>query len=104
MAENKDKYYETEQLNEEQLNGVSGGNFNELCLDSKELSKLGLCNAYNVGSLAENINQRNEILGAWKKAGVDVNINNYAPNQYFINGEKVTRTAALSYIRKNRKR
>ena len=104
MSENKEKTFAGEQLDLEQLEEVSGGSCKELSQDSKELSKLGLCNAYNVGSLAENINQRNEILGAWKKAGVDVNINNYAPNQYFINGEKVTRTAALSYIRKNRKR
>ena len=59
MTENKEKYYGIEKLDEEQLNGVSGGNFNELCLDSKELSRMGLCNAYNAGSLADNIKQRN---------------------------------------------
>jgi hypothetical protein len=104
MAENKEKYYEIEQLDEKQLNGVSGGNFNELSLDRKELSKMGLCNAYDVGSLSDNIKQRNEILGAWKKAGVEVVMSNYGQNQYYIDGEKVTRVSALNYVRKNRRR
>ena len=65
---------------------------------------MGLCSAYDVGSLTDNIKQRNEILGAWKKAGVEVVMSNYGQNQYYIDGEKVTRVTALSYVRKNRRK
>ena len=45
------KNYENEQLDPEQLDGVSGGYLGELSYDSQMLSQLGLCQAYDAKTL-----------------------------------------------------
>ena len=103
MAENKEKYYENEQLDLDQLEGVSGGSCKELSEDSRVLKSLGLCDKfYDQLDLKNSPRQGQEIVNAWKQGGVTVRTSKLYPNQYLIDGKKVTRLIAIDYIKKNR--
>jgi hypothetical protein len=46
--------------------------------------------------------QCQEVISAWQRGGVTVKTSKLYPNQYFIDGKKVTRLIAVDYIKKNR--
>ena len=103
MAENKEKYYENEQLDLDQLEGISGGSCRELSEDSRVLKSLGLCDRfYDQSDLMSSPRQCQEIVNAWKQGGVTVRTSKLYPNQYLIDGKKVTRLIAIDHIKKNR--
>ena len=103
MAEHKENYYENEQLGLEQLGEVSGGSCKELSQDSKVLRSLGLCDKfYDQSDLMSSARQCQEVISAWQSGGVTVKTSKLYPNQYFIDGKKVTRLIAVDYIKKNR--
>lgn len=103
MAENKEKYFESEQLGLDQLEEVSGGSCKELSEDSRILKSLGLCDKfYDRSDLMSSPRQCQEVISAWRQGGVEVRTSKLYPNQYFIDGKKVTRLIAVDYIKKNR--
>ena len=102
MKENKGKTVENfEALSPEELEGVSGGNCTELSNDSSVLKSLGLCNYYGYFDLCRCPGHCQEIVNAWKNAGVDCRFSDLVGNEYYIDGKKVSRNDAINYV-KNR--
>jgi len=101
MADNKEKYFENEKLDPEQLDEVSGGSCKELSEDSRVLKSLGLCGFYDQMDLKKSPGQCQEVIKAWAQGGVTVRTSKNFPNQYFINGQKVSRLMAVDYVKKN---
>ena len=100
MAENK-------KLSDDSLNLVSGGSVYETAQDSRILNTLlkgvpGQCKQYEVGDLRMKDNIA-EIKAAWAKVGVDATLEcgyfarSGAENVYKINGNTVTRDAAIKH-------
>ena len=86
---NMDNYnnYENEQLDPEQLDGVSGGYPSELSYDSELLSQLGLCQAYDAKTLETDEAAYQEVINAWEKVGVKVYASSRRKNLYKVNGK-----------------
>lgn len=102
MAENNEKFFESEQLGLEQLDEVSGGSCRELSEDSRILKSLGLCGKfYDQSDLKSSPRQCQEVVSAWRQGGVEVRTSKLYPNQYFIDGKKVTRLIAVDHVKKN---
>ena len=102
MAENKDNFHEIRELDPDQLDGISGGSCRELSEDSKVLRSLGLCDRfYDQSDLMNSPRQCQEVVAAWKKGGVTVRTSKLYPNQYIIDGNKVTRLIAIDHVKKN---
>lgn len=101
MSENKEKFYDnTEKLSTEELDGVSGGNCDELSGDSDVLKSLGLCNSYSYFNLLRCPGHCQEIVNGWAKAGVECKFDDLFSNEYFIDGKKVSRGDAINYVKK----
>ena len=81
------KNYENEQLDPEQLDGVSGGYLGELSYDSQMLSQLGLCQAYDAKTLEKDEDAYQEVVKAWEKVGVKVYAYRGRKNLYKVNGK-----------------
>ena len=79
--------YESEQLDPEQLDGVSGGYLGELSYDSQMLSQLGLCQAYDAKTLENDEVAFQEVVKAWEKVGVKVYAYRGRKNLYKVNGK-----------------
>ena len=102
MTDNKEKAFENfEALAPEELEGVSGGNCTELSGDSSVLRSLGLCNYYGYFDLCRCPGHCQEIVNAWKNAGVECRFSDLFANEYYIGGKKVSRDEAINYV-KNR--
>jgi len=91
-------YYENEQLDPEQLDGVSGGYASQLSVDSRLLSQLGLCKAYDANTLSSDKAAFQEVVNAWEKAGVKVYAYKDSSNAYKVNGKFVDIWTARKYI------
>ena len=81
------KNFEKEQLDPEQLEGVSGGYLSELSYDSQMLSQLGLCQAYDAQTLEKDEAAFQEVVNAWQKVGVEVRAYRGRKNLYKVNGK-----------------
>ena len=90
--------YESEQLDPEQLEGVSGGYASELSVDSKMLSQLGLCNAYDARTIERDEDAFQEVVDAWGKVGVKVIARRRSKNLYKINGRYADIWTARKYL------
>jgi len=92
------KNYENERLDVEQLEGVSGGYAGELSYDSKMLSQLGLCNAYDAKTLENDEAAFQEVVDAWGKVGVKVIARRRSKNLYKVNGRYADIWTARKYL------
>ncbi|MBR2706004.1 MAG: hypothetical protein IKE74_02040 [Mogibacterium sp.] len=94
------KNYENEQLDAEQLEGVSGGYAGELSYDSKMLSQHGLCNAYDAKTIEKDEAAFQEVVDAWGKVGVKVIARRKSQNLYKVNGRYADIWAARKHLEK----
>ena len=92
------KNYENEQLDAEQLEGVSGGYTGELSYDSKMLSQFGLCQAYDAKTLEKDEAAFQEVVDAWGKVGVKVIARRGSKNLYKVNGRYADIWAARKHL------
>ena len=97
------KNYENEQLDAEQLEGVSGGYTGELSYDSKMLSQLGLCRAYDAKTLENDEAAFQEVVDAWGKVGVKVIARRKSKNLYKVNGRYADIWAARKHLEEKMK-
>ena len=87
-----------QQLDQKDLESVSGGNSEELAGDSIVLSRMGLGSPKNEIDLICRPALRREVVKCWADAGVECRYDGFVRNKYYINGEKVTREEALKYV------
>lgn len=92
------KNYESEQLDPEQLDGVSGGYAGELSYDSRMLSQLGLCQAYDAKTIENDEDAFQEVVDAWGKVGVKVIARRKSKNLYKVNGKYTDIWTARRYL------
>lgn len=83
----------------DQLEGITGGNIDELSEDSQFLYKAGLCNRYSYFSLLENPEQSQNILDAWRKVGIECKPTSICENEYYTNGKRITRSEAIEILK-----
>ena len=103
MKEDKDNMTnEYQQLEQKDLENVSGGNSDELAGDSIVLSKMGYGSPIKEIDLITRPALRREVVKRWADAGVECRYDGFVRNKYYINGEKVTREQALKYIQTGR--
>ena len=88
-------------MNDEELNQVAGGTFEEGKQDALELERVFGCNvrfSYRTGIGDMRIYDHNAVKKAFAKFGVKVNYDSDKSNEYFIGGNKVTREEAWNHI------
>ena len=100
MMDKDDKTYEYQQLDQKDLENVSGGNSDELAGDSIVLSKMGFGSPKKEIDLICRPALRREVVKCWADAGVECRYDGFVRNRYYINGRNVTRLEALEYIQK----
>ena len=104
MIKDKDnKKYEYQQLDQEDLENVSGGNSEELAGDSIVLSRMGYGTPKKEIDLITRPALRREVVKCWAEAGVECRYDGFVRNRYFINGERVTREEALKFVQSRRR-
>ena len=98
MAKEDIKRDELKQLDPQDLDGVSGGNSDELAEDSIVLSRMGFGSPKDVIDLVTRPQLRREVVKCWADAGVECRYDGFVRNKYYINGEQVSREEALRFI------
>ena len=91
-----------QQLDQKDLDKVSGGNSEELAGDSIVLSKMGYGSPKNEIDLITRPALRREVVKCWADAGVECRYDGFVRNKYYINGKNVTREEALRFIQTGR--
>jgi len=91
-----------QQLDQKDLDKVSGGNSEELAGDSIVLSKMGYGSPKNEIDLITRPVLRREVVKCWADAGVECRYDGFVRNKYYINGKNVTREEALRFIQTGR--
>ena len=87
-------------MSDDELDQVAGGTFEELKADAEEFESFGKmfqC-SYPTGIGNMRIYDREAVVGLFAKFGVQVNFDDNKPNEYFIDGNKVTREEAWNHI------
>lgn len=86
-----------EQLNDEELEQVAGGTYNETAADSRFLNDLaGLTDRYGAArAFFEDAKISQEVTAAWNKLGIGVDTSWGASNKYFRKGVEITRNEAF---------
>ena len=102
MKDKDDKTYEYQQLDQKDLENVSGGNSDELAGDSIVLSKMGFGSPKKEIDLICRPALRREVVKCWADAGVECRYDGFVRNRYYISGKQVTRQEALEFIQKKR--
>ena len=103
MKEDKDNMTnEYQQLEQKDLENVSGGNSDELAGDSIVLSKMGYGSPIKEIDLITRPALRREVVKCWADAGVECRYDGFVRNKYYINGKNVTREEALRFIQTGR--
>ncbi|MBR3746305.1 MAG: hypothetical protein IKP64_13015 [Selenomonadaceae bacterium] len=88
-----DEILKDELLTDEQLDDVAGGNIGEIVLDLAVIAKVKEGN----GSL--NIKDQNDLRREWAKFGVaTVYYDDKTPNEYYIDGNQVSRSDAVKHL------
>ena len=97
---------ELEQMSDEELERVAGGNCYETADDSRFLNSLAnLCDRYGATTIAF-FDYDDEIAAAWAKVGVKAYLsdnilkNSASANIYYINGQRVTQEQARQHAMK----
>ena len=97
---------ELEQMSDEELERVAGGNCYETADDSRFLNSLAnLCDRYGATTIAF-FDYDDEIAAAWAKVGVKAYLsdnilkNSASANIYYINGTRVTQEQARQHAMK----
>ena len=98
IKDKENKTNDFQQLDQKDLENVSGGNSDELAGDSIVLSKMGFGSPKNEIDLICRPALRREVVKCWADAGVECRYDGFVRNKYYINGEKVTREEALKYV------
>ena len=99
MIRDKDnKTDDMQQIDQKELENVSGGNSDELAGDSIVLSRMGYGTPKKELDLITRPALRREVVKCWADAGVECRYDGFVRNKYYINGEKVTREEALKYV------
>ncbi len=88
---------ELEQLNDEQLDQIAGGTYNETAADSRFLNDLaGLTDRYGAArAFFEDAKISHEVTAAWNKLGIGVDTSWGASNRYYKDGKEITRHQAI---------
>ena len=89
-------------MNDEELDNVAGGTFEELRQDAQEFRKvfggpIRFNRQIGIGHAA--IASRSDIVAGFAKFGVKMTWDNDKPNEYFIDGNKVTREEAWNHVK-----
>lgn len=100
INEKDNKKDEYRQLDPQDLDGVSGGNSDELAEDSIVLSRMGFGSPKDVLDLVTRPQLRREVVKCWAAAGVECRYDGFVRNKYYINGKQVSREEALAFIQK----
>jgi hypothetical protein len=95
--------FEDKELTPEQMEGVAGGYYNEMIMDSRFLNYLlgdEVCKRWN--GEKENYDTRPDkmIQKAWKKFGVTCYTRDNIANVYLIHGYDITRKQAFEHAQK----
>ncbi|MBR2706662.1 MAG: hypothetical protein IKE74_05390 [Mogibacterium sp.] len=98
IRDEDNKTDDMQQIDQKELENVSGGNSDELAGDSIVLSKMGFGSPKNEIDLICRPALRREVVKCWADAGVECRYDGFVRNKYYINGEKVTREEALKYV------
>ncbi|MBQ3444880.1 MAG: hypothetical protein IJG33_16735 [Selenomonadaceae bacterium] len=101
----KDKFAD-EILSDEELDQVVGGDYVDTADDSKFLHSYGLCGKYTFNDILfdDGTSQEEDVKAGWAKVGVDYHYYSGCAtygwrNEYYINGNKVTRKEAYAHVR-----
>ena len=100
-----DKYAD-ELMSDEELDQVVGGRYSETAGDSAFLNIYGLCGKYTEEDIYfdDGTSQEEDVKAGWAKVGVDFHYHGSPlfcekSNEYYINGNKVTRKEAYAHVR-----
>ena len=101
-----DKILQEEKLSDEELEKVSGGTNAETADDSRFLNvllhkttKYHQCDRYGSFKIYFDTDARNDVIEAWKSLGIDLQ-HSASSNEYYLNGEKISRTDAWAHAEK----
>lgn len=100
IKDKDDMTNDIQQMDQKDLENVSGGGSDELAGDSIVLSKMGFGSPKNEIDLMTRPQLRREVVKCWADAGVECRYDGFVRNKYYINGKKVTREEALAFIQK----
>ena len=94
---------ELEQMSDEELNQVSGGNIGETARDSKFLYEYGLVDDYH-GDLYATFHWEktsSEVDSGWSKSGITSVTVPIGYNRYYLGGKEISRDEAYDIVKKN---
>jgi len=90
---------ELEQLNDEQLEQIAGGTYNETAADTRFLNDLaGLCDRFGATKAFFQFGTvSGEAVKGWNQIGISVDTSWGGSNRYFKDGQELTRREAFQY-------
>ena len=90
---------ELEQLNDEQLEQIAGGTYNETAADTRFLNDLaGLCDRFGATKAFFQFGTvSGEAVKGWNQLGISVDTSWRGSNKYFKDGQELTRQEAFKF-------
>jgi len=92
--------YELEQLSDEELENIAGGNFEQTADDSQFLYKHGLVDDWHGfnGTVFKWKSVSREVDDGWAKAGITCCTSPFNANKYWHGGKEISRDEAIKIV------